>query len=490
MPTPFSAEDLRALFEPRTLTRARSLVLLGAVEVALSGASITAAVADAGLRRTATLTPSPRGGRVGFGTRCTCRQVACAHLAAAGLAALDRFPALRRATPAAGLDVPAAGMPERTVVFELAAASPPHACTVTTLLLDESSGRTEDTSPGTIASNEALPADTRAAAALLDGPVTTIEPDRLSDVVNALLQSGQARWGGTRRRLLPGPPRSFEQGKPPALPPRSAVLLGTEGHWYVDASTGAAGQARFRVATAQAKPARGRKREAIPLPALQSDSVIVERTATPVLQLTKRYGPDEAGAMALLDTLTLDFDYAGEKGGNGLAEGGDERQFVRIAGPRGPEFVRRDPAAEAASAQLLADEGFVQLRVADGSAGKGRRVHVLRGLDAAEQWHRFLAQRMPELQAEGWRCTVDAGFGPRVAKTVGGFDARVSDAERGSFSLDLGIEVDGVRVALLPILTRLMERGPDALRTLGDELVTSLEDGRVVRLPADRGCAA
>ena len=485
MTTPFSAEDLRAVFEPRTLTRARSLVLLGAVEVALSGASITAAVADAGLRRTATLTPSPRAGRVGFTSRCTCRQVACAHLAAAGLAALDRFPALRRLPTPPGLDLPSGQARPRTVVFELAAASPPAACMVTTMLLDEQTARTEDVQPRSLAADATQAADIRAAAALLSGPVATVTPDALDGVINALLQSGQARWGGTRRRLLPGPPRSFEEGKPPALPPRSAVLLGANGNWYVDAATGAVGQARFRPAT-PAKPVRGRKREAIPLPALQSDSVIVERTATPVLQLSKRYGPDEAGAQALLDTLTLDFDYAGEKGGSGIAEGGDERQFVRIAGPRGPEFVRRDPAAEAAAAQVLADDGFVQLRVAGDTAGKGRRVHVLRGLDAAEQWHRFLAQRMPELQAEGWRCTVDAGFGPRVAKTVGGFDARVSDAERGSFSLDLGIEVDGVRVALLPILTRLMERGPDALRTLGDELVTSLEDGRVVRLPAER----
>ncbi len=48
MPTPYSPDDLRAVFEPRTLTRGRSLVLLGAVEVALDGDSITAAVADAG----------------------------------------------------------------------------------------------------------------------------------------------------------------------------------------------------------------------------------------------------------------------------------------------------------------------------------------------------------------------------------------------------------------------------------------------------------
>ena len=486
MPTPYSTEDLRAVFEARTLTRARSLVLLGAVEVALSGASVTAAVADGGLRRTATLTPTARGSRVGFGTHCTCRQPACAHLAAAGLAALDRFPALRRVPPKAGLDIPAGEPRPRTLVYELAAASPPDACTVTILLLDEQTSRTEGATPEAVQADESIPADARAVAALLSKPVTSVAPEQLDAVINALLQSGQGRWGATRRRLLPGPPRSFEQGKPPALPPRSAVLLGTEGNWYVDASTGAMGQARFRAATVPAKPVRGRKREAIPLPALQSDSVIVERTATPVLKLSKRYGPDEAGMIAMLDTLTLDFDYAGEKGGSGIAEGGDEKQFVRIAGPREPEFVRRDPVAEAAAAQVLADYGFVQLRVAEGAAGKGRRVHVLRGLDAAEQWHRFLSERMPELQEQGWRCAVDAGFGPRVAKSVGGFDARVSDAERGSFSLDLGIEVDGVRVALLPILTRLMERGPDALRTLGDELVTSLEDGRVVRLPAER----
>ena len=181
------------------------------------------------------------------------------------------------------MDAAAGQKPARTVVFELSAASPPHACVVTTMLLDEQTGRTEDTAPAAVAANDASSADTRAAAALLAAPVDKIAPEQLDGLIQALLQSGQARWGATRRRLLPGPPRSFEQGKPPALPPRSAVLLGTEGNWYVDAATGAVGQARFRAATVQAKPARGRKREAIPLPALQSDSVIVERTATPVL---------------------------------------------------------------------------------------------------------------------------------------------------------------------------------------------------------------
>ncbi len=486
MPTPYSADDLRALFEPRTLTRGRSLVLLGAVEVALAGDSITAAVADAGERRTARLTPGPRAGRVGFSARCSCGQPACAHIAAAGLAALDRFAVLRR--PVAALDPTGAETaPPKRLLFDVGAASPPVACIVSTVLLDEQTRRLEGTTPARIAADPTAPAEAKAVAALLDGARTEVAPEQLGPLVAALLQSGQARWAATRLLMRPGPPRSFDAGVPPPLPPRSAVLLGPDGNWYVDASTGATGQARFNAVSKPAgKPARGRKREAIPLPALQSDHVIVRRSATPVLRLRKRHGPDEAGTLTLLDTLTLDFDYAGEHGGSGLAEGDDGRQFVRVAGSKGTEFVRRDPEEEEKSAQLLAEYGFVQLRVSDGSTGKGRRVHVLRGADAAEQWHRFLLERVPTLQQQGWTVIVDAGFGPRVAKVVGGFDARVSDAERGSFSLDLGIEVDGVRVPLLPILVRLLERGPEAMRTMGDELVTSLEDGRVVRLPADR----
>jgi hypothetical protein len=142
MPTPYSAEDLRALFEPRTLTRGRSLVLLGAVEVALDGDSITAAVADGKERRTARLTPTPRGTRVGFGMRCSCRMSGCAHVAAAGLAGLDRFPALRRPVETLALDAPGtAARPTRRLLFDVAPASPPFACIVTAFLLDEANGR-------------------------------------------------------------------------------------------------------------------------------------------------------------------------------------------------------------------------------------------------------------------------------------------------------------------------------------------------------------
>ena len=486
MPTPFSADDLRAVFDAPTLRRGRSLIMLGEVEVALAGDAITAAVSDAGQRRTATLTPARRpNGGIGFGARCTCREPACRHLAAAGLAALDRFPTLRRDLGEAAATATAA---PRRLLFDVSPASPPVACVVEMILLNDATGRREGADPARILADPAHSEQVRAAAMLMQGARSEFPPERLGVVMDALLQSGHARWSASRLLMRPGPARSFDSGVPPALPAKSGVLLGSEGSWYVDGASGVAGEARFRAAEPKAATKLKGRRQPI---ALTDYTVAATNVATPVLRLRKRYGPDETGAMTLLDTLTLDFEYAGEKGGVGMAEGGDGLKSVRISGSRIPEFVRRDLDAEEKAAQQLAEYGFVQLRVADGSTGKGRRVHLLRGPDAAEQWHRFLLDRVPALQAEGWRCVIEAGFGPRVAKSVGGFDARVSDAERGSFSLDLGIEVDGVRVPLLPILVRLMERGPEAMRTLqsgtgADELVTSLEDGRVVRLPAER----
>ena len=60
-------------------------------------------------------------------------------------------------------------------------------------------------------------------------------------------------------------------------------------------------------------------------------------------------------------------------------------------------------------------------------------------------------------------------------------------AAQGAFSLDFGIELDGARHPLLPILMRLRERGGmAAARVIDGEVVTSLEDGRILKLPAER----
>ena len=159
--------------------------------------------------------------------------------------------------------------------------------------------------------------------------------------------------------------------------------------------------------------------------------------------------------------------------------------------PGGPLFVRRDRPAETAAQDAIRQDGLVQMRMATGQAAKGRLVYVFRGRDAAEAWQGFVAERLPALQALGWRNQIDTDFGPRLVERVGLCDMRVSDAPQGaaqgSFSLDFGIEIDGARHPLLPILMRLRERGGmAAARVIDGEVVTSLEDGRILKLPAER----
>jgi len=494
MPTPFSSEDLGRIFDARTLTRGRSLVLIGAVEVGLSGDTITGIVEDSGERRTATLEPHEQGQngqRVGFNARCTCRVPGCAHLAGTAFAALERYPALRRPLQNGGqngmldrLTAPAA--PEkRRVVFELSSGNAQHVATVATLFIGETSGRIDAATPRQLMTDPSVGATVRAMARLLGGGNATrtgIGAGLLPDVLQQLVSSRQARWSATGRWLVSGEVRTFDAHLRPKLPPKSAVLQSEFGPWYVDAASGAVGRVRLRQKAAPVARVRPHRPEPVLVSARASEQVIVETEITPVIRLRRLHCPDAFGRPQLLDALTLDFDYGGV-----LTEGDDERQFVRVMTAAGPSFVRRDPGAEAAALDLLGQEGFTQMRVAEGRSAKGRRALVFVGPDAAERWHRFMAQRVPALQALGWRNMIDGDFGPRLVEAVGTYDVQVADAGPGRFSLDFGIEIDGVRLPLLPILSRLIERGGlAAAQIVGDELVTSLDDGRVVKLPADR----
>ena len=493
MPTPFSSQDLGRVFDARALTRGRTLVLSGGVEVRLDGDTIAGTVQDAAGRHTVRITPSPLGRRVVFDSRCGCGATGCAHLAAAAFAALDRFPALRRPEQQSFLDALVAtpeAAPDKELqrtAFELAPGEPPYACVVTTLLIGERSGTIAPTTPRQIAADTQAAEPFRALARLLGGQdqSRTGVPAALVDaVLRELVRSGQARWHAGGRRLVPGEMRVFASTSAASLPPRSGVILGNTGPWYVDAASGAVGRIRVQPPVLARPPARPpiaapRRRPEPPA----AEQVIVERPLTPVLRLTRFPCPDDLGRMQELDALLLEFDYDGA-----VIPVEDDRQFVRVEGPAGPVFVRRDRPAEAAILDVLRQDGFVQMRMAQGQAAKGRLVFVFRGRDAAESWQGFVAERLPALQSVGWRSLIDPGFGPRLVGAVGACDMRLADAAHGGFSLDLGIEIDGVRHPLLPILVRLRERGGlAAARIVDGQLVTSLETAALSCRPSASG---
>ena len=491
-PSSYAATDIGRIADEKTVRRGRTLVMLGAADVSLVGGTITASVLDQGLKRKVTVTPSHTGRRVVFDSACTCRHPGCVHVAAALLGALDRYPELRRAAQDS-LDVtPDDNLaPEaRRVVFDVEPGEPPHACFVSAHLVGERTGRSRAITPVKLAMDPAAGEAARTVARAMgrsEEARTPISTALLVGVLGPLVKSGMARWLPTGRPIVAGAERTFEPTRA-NLPHKSGVLMGDAGSWYVDGTTGELGRVRVqevepppvpKAPTTKVKRLRG---AGPTLAALSSERVIVERPFTPVLRLRKLQGQDDQGRIVPINTLSLDFDYGGS-----LAEGDDERQFVRVIVGGTITFVRRDVAGETAANQALEADGFVQMRVSDPRSAKGRRVFVFRDREASEQWHQFLARRIPELQAQGWRAEVDTGFGPRFAKAGGLLDATIADGEPGSFSLELGIEIDGRRVPLLPILTRLLERGGvDAAQIEGDDLITSLDDGRVVRLPADR----
>jgi superfamily II DNA or RNA helicase len=488
MPTRFNANDLGQAFDERTVTLGRKLVLDGAVEVSLDGDAVTAVVDENARLHHASLRPVAQGRRVGFERTCSCGGGSCTHLAAAALAALDRFPALRRPEQRSFLDALTAGeiAERRRVAFSVTAGAPPDVAFVATAMVGEQTGRIEATTPRRILDSVGCSPEARAVARALGGGEefrTAVASAALPGVLDLLLRSGSARWAATGRRLKAGPERVFD----PNAPSRTPMLLSDAGPFYVDAATGEVGRARLR------RPARPpprapvavlpRPRRTAPVPlATESERVIVEVRVTPVLEMRRLNCPDEYGRLALVDALTLGFDYGDVRVGCD-----DDRQFLRVGGPGGPSFVRRDAAAEAAAFETLREDGFVQMRVADGKSAKGHRVLVFRGRDAAENWHRFLAERVPALRALGWKSLIEGDFGPRLVETVGLVDVHVADAEPGRFSLEFGIDIGGERLKLLPILSHLLERGGmEAALVIGDDLITSLPDGRVVKLPAER----
>lgn len=493
MPAQFTAQDLGRIFDARVLTRGRSLGLTGGVDVRLNGETIEATVNDKGVVYNVSVTPTLFGRRVVFDSKCACRSSGCTHMAAVALAALDRFPQLRKAEQATFFDTLTAKPPEKErqrIVFELAPAEPPNACVVTTLLIGERSGIAQPTTPKRIAADENAPEAARDVVYLLgetDTSRTVLPSAGVEDLLDALVTSGQARWHAGGARLHKGETRVFGSASAPSLPPRSGIIVADAGPWYIDAATGAVGRVRIAKPVATPRPAAPTPAPAPPAPVRRSvvnstEPVIVDRTPTPLLRLTRVPIPDERGRMQQLDALLLEFDYDG-----GTVPFDDDRQFVKAVDPVGPVFARRDKATEAAALDAIRQDGLVQMRIVTGKAEKGRLVHLFRGPDAPESWQSFVSERLPALQALGWRTEVDTGFGPQVIQTVGACDMRIEDATQGSFSLDFGIEIDGIRHPLLPILMRLHERGGMANARITDgQVMTSLDDGRVLKLPADR----
>ena len=214
--------------------------------------------------------------------------------------------------------------------------------------------------------------------------------------------------------------------------------------------------------------------------------MILERPLAPVLRLRKIECPDDFGRMQSIDALTLDFDYDGDP--PSARRRAPVRPRDRAGDAGGPGFVRRDRGAEAAALEALRQDGFVQMRIAEGRSARGphglrlSRPRCGRALAGFRRRARAGAAGAGLAQPDRPRFRPASGANRSAITTCGS-----SDAEAGSFSLDFGIEIDGAAHPLLPILIRLARAWRHGRGQIVDgELITSLEDGRILKLPAER----
>ncbi len=378
----------------------------------------------------------------------------------------------------------------------------------------------------------------RAIARLLGGggtertPVAKSRGEAVDRLLRRLLGTGRLRWrDGTP--LAEGPGRTVRTFRDPAtrklrptgLPERSVLMKG-QSYWCVDSATGTVFPVDLQVVEVpKAKPvlppapvppvpskatpsrlfgpsrgaAAAMPRIAPPPPSSFRDNAIpgvrggagdaaaiVERSPRIVARLGRVVTP----ADGLVDVLRLSFDY-GEPGRPMEIEPDDQRQFARAEDEFGDvTFVRRDKADEQGALDRLSGLGFAQARIEPPRGvlnARGTRVHWLTGRDVEERWQHFLANEVPSLTKAGWIVEVGADFGTRVIEPGAEVEVAVRDAGDGWFDLDVGVEIDGERRPLLPILARLVEKGGlSSTRVIDGRAHIVLDDGNVLALPAAR----
>jgi len=124
----------------------------------------------------------------------------------------------------------------------------------------------------------------------------------------------------------------------------------------------------------------------------------------------------------------------------------------------------RDFAAERRARQVIESLGAVELAsLDDAEVMPGARVdYVLRIDGDVHALCAFAAYALPQLRQMGWEIAIDPDYPWQVVADEAPMYADVKQADRPDwFSLEMGVEVDGHRVNLLPALLEILDHTPD-----------------------------
>src|SRR5579863_401811 len=317
----------------------------------------------------------------------------------------------------------------------------------------------------------------------------------LSLEVLAMLLAFLARRGNLRWRDPQSPPLQFAPLDGTALTWETgsdglvramlagfpqAVLLPTTPLWYVDPQEHRAGVVVIEgapdvaaaigrapvLSASQAQRAqialhRALERAGIEGPAHRLAFSVNEGAPRPVLRLSSVDGGRAGG--------TLFFEY-----GEQLVRPRDPRDSIRIEDGENLTVWPRNRSFERTAEERLARLDFPPF-----------------GEDA---WLQFLERDAPQLRFDGWKIETTPSFPFRIVEAGDDWSAEAYDSGAAQwFELELGIDVDGTRVSLLPVLIDALGRSgldldadPAMLARRQVPFVGRIPGGGYVALPADR----
>uniref|UniRef100_E6Q6S3 Putative Superfamily II DNA/RNA helicase, SNF2 family n=1 Tax=mine drainage metagenome TaxID=410659 RepID=E6Q6S3_9ZZZZ len=114
--------------------------------------------------------------------------------------------------------------------------------------------------------------------------------------------------------------------------------------------------------------------------------------------------------------------------------------------------------------------------------------------DEEKHWIRFLGTHVPELVRAGWSVEIDPKFPYAIFQPGDEWAVDVIEDVRPQwFELELGIEVEGERIPLLPVLVNALERAghslatnPKTIEQRSEPFLGKLPDGKYVSLAPER----
>jgi len=536
----YTQSDLETQFSPQRLAEGHSLYsngLVTAPNVQRGGELVTTVIRPPGARTLRVYVRATRSGRRTVITgECTCRRRRnCEHVAAALLQALADHdgrpvePSRSAARPApAARPNPTPKASQQALVYLLIAEA--DRLLVETAVARRSHhgswaivhhydpDRAADRAPPRFVAPSDMPL-LQTLGRLARSPVhgsPVLEGPGSSEALAAMLATGRCfsadpewhpplREGAPRAAVIRWEMDDFGRQRTVVdTEPGVGTVLALSAPWYIDKETGEGGRLRTALPAAlirelatmaavapdaidAAYQALLEAHPGAPLPAPQRPVVEAAPPATPVpwLRLVSRAEAPGDDPLDSRDFAVLRFDYGG------IALGRHEPDTRRV----GDRVLRaaRDPAAERAAVAHLRASGLREDTERRRETGADCFIPAVDAPEQeAEAWLDFQAEELPALREHGWRIEHD-GFRHRLVEP-GRLTCEVDTADGGDwFDIGLGVEVDGRRVDLLPVLLRLIEQFPGGVPpdpdTAVEHFVVRFEDdkgGGLLRLPAQR----